>query len=889
MRISLSKDDKYRIYTSIDAVPSQFIEAVLLYEDKYFYFHPGINPISLFEAFYFTYLKNGRKIGASTITMQVARIRFGINSGTILGKLYQIIKAIHLELHYSKNEILEAYLNLIPYGGNIEGVAAASYIYFGRELKDLNLLDILSLAVIPQNPVKRGGNCNLLQSMAQKVLYPSPYPLCHSRKNGNPEHYSHPEFISGSINEMLKQVQHDKKSLDSRLRGNDIEGNGKDIEGNGNDIKNCRNNIKRARLYLFSKWLETHPQDIIYDKLLNLPIKFNQAKNLPFIAPHFTLDILAQNNRPLAEFAYKEEFEGYTKRRTAAYLNVREDEGLGSTYKLPLEVELCKRSNSIKDIFTTIDKNLQTILETQIRLYINAHKQYGITNASAMLVDFTNMEVLASVGSGDFFNTDISGQINGTKSYRSPGSTLKPFVYALAFDQSLIHPLTLLKDSPINYDSYKPENFDSSFTGGVSAGESLIKSRNIPVIFLASKLKNPNFYEFLRQAKIAKLREPEIYGLSIVLGAVEVNMEELVTLYAMLGNLGSYQPLKKLIAPRQEFIYSNDPSNWNVKQEVNTHSLSLIGEHANPPKFCRANLEEQKSILLSKEASYLTLDILKDTARLHAYNNIEPSLPIYWKTGTSSSFRDGLAVGIFGKYVLAVWIGDFKGQVRGSFTGVETAAPLFFNIINAVINKTEDKDLILDKAKELDITKVSVCADTGDIYNGMCPSKTDTWFIKGKSPIKPSGIYRKILIDINTGMPACSFIEGQTEYRIVNFWPTDLLSVYKKAGIHLLPKPLGKSYCDNCCSNLVNQHYQKPKITSPIKNSVYSIKNSDRIILAATVDPGVSDIFWFVNDELINSVKADEPLLWQAKIGEYIIRVIDNNGESDAARINFKD
>ncbi|WP_410526172.1 bifunctional penicillin-binding protein 1C [Rickettsia endosymbiont of Orchestes rusci] len=138
-------------------------------------------------------------------------------------------------------------------------------------------------------------------------------------------------------------------------------------------------------------------------------------------------------------------------------------------------------------------------------------------------------------------------------------------------------------------------------------------------------------------------------------------------------------------------------------------------------------------------------------------------------------------------------------------------------------------------------------------------------------------------------MPACSFIEGQTEYRIVNFWPTDLLSVYKKAGIHLLPKPLGKSYCDNCCSNLVNQHYQKPKITSPIKNSVYSIKNSDRIILAATVDPGVSDIFWFVNDELINSVKADEPLLWQAKIGEYIIRVIDNNGESDAARINFKD
>ncbi|MFY9589772.1 penicillin-binding protein 1C [Rickettsia endosymbiont of Halotydeus destructor] len=717
MRISLSKDDKYRIYTPLNKIPQQFIEAVLLYEDKYFYSHFGVNPLSLFKAFRSTYLHKERKIGGSTITMQAARIRCGINSGTIPGKIYQIIKAIHLELHYSKNEILEAYLNLIPYGGNIEGVEAASYIYFGRELKNLNLLDILTLAVIPQNPVKRGKN---------KVS----------------------------------------------------------------------NNIKKARSYLSSKWLETHPQDAIYSNLFNLPIKFNKTKNLPFIAPHFTLDILAQNS-------------------------------------------------SSKDIFTTIDRNLQATLETQIKLYINARKQYGITNAVAMLVDFTSMEVLASVGSANFFDTDIDGQINGTKAYRSPGSTLKPFIYALAFDQSLIHPLTLLKDSSVRYDNYKPENFDSSFAGGMSASESLIKSRNIPVIFLASKLKNPNFYEFLQQAKIAKLQEPGIYGLSIALGAVEINMEELVKLYAMLANLGSYQPLKKLIDSKQGFT---------------------------------------SATLLSREASYLTLDILKDTAHPHAYNNIEPGLPIYWKTGTSSSFRDALTVGIFGKYALAVWIGDFKGQVRGTFTGVETAAPLFFNIINTVINKDKEQDLIKGKITGLEITKIPVCADTGDIYNGMCPIKTDTLFIKGKSPIKPSGIYRKILIDRTNGMPACNFIEGQTEYRIVNFWPTDLLSVYKNAGIHLLPKPLAGNYC----GNLVNQNYQKPKITSPIKNSVYSIKNGDRIIFAATVDPSVSDIFWFVNDELIATVKPNDPLSWQPKAGEAIIRVIDNAGESDTVKINFK-
>ena len=188
MRISLSKDDKYHIYTTLNEVPQNFIEAVLLYEDKHFYKHFSINPVSLIKAFYFTYLKTGHKIGGSTITMQVARLKYGINSATILGKIHQIIKAIHIELHYSKNEILTAYLNLVPYGGNIEGIAASSYIYFNRDLKNLNLIDILSLAVIPQNSLKRGGN-NV--------------------------------------------------------------------------------NIFDARKYLFNRWLETHPQDIIYKQLVN--------------------------------------------------------------------------------------------------------------------------------------------------------------------------------------------------------------------------------------------------------------------------------------------------------------------------------------------------------------------------------------------------------------------------------------------------------------------------------------------------------------------------------------------------------------------------------------------------------------------------------------------
>ncbi len=766
MRISLSKDDKYRIFTPISEIPASFIEAVLLYEDRHFYKHFGINPVSLAKAFYSTYLQNNRKIGGSTITMQVARLRYGISSSTILGKIHQIIKAIHVELHYSKNEILEAYLNLVPYGSNIEGITAGSYIYFNRDLKDLNLLDILSLAVIPQNPLKRGGN----------------------------------------------------------------------------DI-----NIFKTRKYLFTEWLTTHPQDIIYNKLISLPIKFNQNKNLPFIAPHFTLDILANNDSPI--------------------------------------------------IRTTIDKNLQTTIEKQVRLYINNLKKYGINNASVILIDFTTMEVLASVGSGDFFNNDICGQINGTKNHRSPGSALKPFVYALSFDQSLIHPLTLLKDTPTYYDHYKPENFDSRFTGGLSARESLIKSRNVPVIFLASKLKNPNFYEFLQQAKISGLRKPENYGLSIVLGTAEITLEELTTLYAMLANFGTYKPLRKVLdstmslpLSSMSFLRKQESikNNLNVRTKISYDLLDsrFRGNDIGEDRYdAGKDKDDTDTILLSPEASYLTLDIIKDTTRPITYNNTKYNLPIYWKTGTSSSFRDALSVGIFGKYVLAVWVGDFKGQTHGTFTGNISAAPLFFNVIESIAQPNKDEYLILSKINELNITKVKVCADTGDIDNDMCPVKAEALFIKGKSPIKQSGIYRKMLIDLKTGMPACNFIKGQTEYKTVNLWPTDMLSVYQKAGIHILPKPIPTNHCNR----LINWHHQKPKIIYPLRNSIHSIKDSDNITFSAISDNKTNNVFWFVDNELIATAKSNEPVIWKAKTGEFIIRAISDSGENDSIKIYIKE
>lgn len=155
LRLTLSTDGKYRLYTPLEDISPQLIAATLLQEDQYFRWHLGINPWALSKAGWHTYVSGSRRMGGSTITMQVARMRFGIHSKTLVGKLWQIVRALQLETHYSKNQLLEAYFNLAPYGNNIEGVGAASLIYFGKPVKNVSLPEALTLIVIPQNPNQR--------------------------------------------------------------------------------------------------------------------------------------------------------------------------------------------------------------------------------------------------------------------------------------------------------------------------------------------------------------------------------------------------------------------------------------------------------------------------------------------------------------------------------------------------------------------------------------------------------------------------------------------------------------------------------------------------------------------------------------------------------------
>ncbi len=717
LRLTLSKDQKYRVYTPLNNISPLMIQATLLQEDQHFYTMPGINPLSIIKAGWSTYIKRSRQIGASTITMQVARIYFKINSKTLSGKFIQIIRALQLDLFYSKPQILEAYFNLVPYGGNIEGVGAASLIYYNKDADHLLLPEALTLSVIPQNPLQRSPT------------------------------------------------------------------------------KNHNLALQSARLKLFQRWIELHPSDKSQQVFMLLPLTAKPTKPV-LLAPHFTTEILQQN---------------------------------------PL--------NPV--INTSLNIQLQNIVEHITNEYLIHQQSYGIDNAAVLLVDARNHEVKALMGSGNFFDKTIQGQVNGTTAKRSPGSTLKPFIYALALDQGLIHPYTVLRDAPTAYGAYTPEDFDYDFMGPIKAKDALILSRNIPAIYLASQLHNPDLYQFLLNANITQLKPPSDYGLSLVLGSAGVTMQELINLYVMLANQGLWQPLK-VQADQNELI---------------------------------------KKKLISPEAAFLTLDMLKDTPRPNPVSNYALNqIPVYWKTGTSSAYRDAWSVGIFGPYALAVWIGDFKGRSNPSFTGINAAAPLFFAIIDAINQQLGPLPSIMPDPKKLNLKRVQVCDASGMLPNRYCPNLVSTWFIPGKSPITRDNVYRAIAIDRKTGLRTCHY-DNNTQWQVFEFWPSDLLKIFAQAGIQKVTPPPYESNCNE----IINLSGITPKIISPQANLIYSRRitdsNNQIILLNASADADVKKLYWFIDNDFLGAVTPNQYLPWHEQAGNYMVRVIDDHGRSDEQQL----
>ncbi|HEY2346574.1 MAG TPA: penicillin-binding protein 1C [Xanthomonadaceae bacterium] len=725
LRLTLASDDQYRLWTPLNDISPQLVEGVKLHEDQWFAWHPGFNPWGLARGAWMTYARHAHPQGGSTITMQLARLLWKLDTRSPSGKLRQLLRAEQLELFYSKHDILEAYLNFAPYGRNVQGVGAASLAYFAKPVGQLTLPEALTLAVVPQDPARR------LQD----------------------RHAASHDLINPAL--------------------------------------------AASRNQLYALWLKAHPRDAALKPLFALPLNLRPLSRLPFEAPHVVDQVLAAQG----------------------------------TSGAPVRAR----------IVTTIDLDLQHQLERQIAQYVQRGRERGIRNASAILVDTRDMGVKAMVGSADYFDASIQGQVNGTLAKRSPGSTLKPFIYALGFDQGVLHPQTVLRDVPTSFGPYTPENFDGQFLGPVTATQALIRSRNIPAVWIASQLGEPNLYAFLREAGISRMASEQHYGLALVLGGGEVTPQELAGLYAMLANHGVLQPLRLRADDR----------------------------------------EAPGTRMLSEEASWMVMDILRQNPRPDDTTGAQPAtFPVRWKTGTSWAFRDAWTAGSFGPYVLVVWIGNFDNSGNPAFVGIDAAAPLFFRIVDAI---HAERPRLAEPAQPIPehVKRVEICLASGELPNQWCPQKGWTWFIPGKSPIKVSNVHRPVVIDDATGKPACPPYSSHTHVEVYEYWPSDLQQVFAQAGLPRRKPPVNPD-----CSGAGEQAGDPPKITSPLRGSTYALRlkheEGNRVAFSATADADAHALYWFVNDAYVGRSAPGESLFWQpAGAGRYDVRAVDDHGRVD--------
>jgi penicillin-binding protein 1C len=752
LRMTTAPDQQYRLWTPLAQVSPRLQEAVQLYEDRWYAWHPGVNPLSLARGAWTTWRGTVRR-GGSTITMQLARRLYRIDSRTPVGKLQQAAAALWLSARYGKDEVLEAYLNAVPYGGNVEGAGAASLVYLGKRAADLSLPEALALAVIPQNPNRRGG------AAGDAAWQPA---------------------------------------------------------------------LAQARQRLWQAWLARHPDDgaPAVAAELALPLQLRSARQLPFAAPHAVQAVLADRSLQVPASA-----------TTVLSLH-------GPT---------------------------QAALERAIAQHVQRLKPQGIRNAAALLVDAPTMQVKGWVGSADFFDAAIAGQVNATAAKRSPGSTLKPFIYALALDQGLLHPRTVLKDAPAAFGTYSPENFDGRFEGPVTAQDALVRSRNIPAVSVSARLGSPGLHGFLKLAGVSGLRSEAHYGLALTLGGGEVTMEELAVLYALLANDGELRPLQAVL-PHAD--------GGARPQAGGVAGAALVAQPA------AASPAAPPVRLLSEEAAFITRDMLAANPRP---DTGRPAFPrVAWKTGTSWGFRDAWVAGVFGRSVLVVWLGNFDGTHNPALVGVQVAAPLFFAIVDSLRQQGLDPGEPA-RGQPPQLARVQVCAASGDLPNAHCPQLAPTWFIAGRSPIRLSRLHRAVPIDIASGRAVCRAGPG-TRTEVFEFWGSDMRQLFAAAGMPrrappALPRCDGEGPLPPAAGAALagTPGAEGPQIVTPLRGAAYVLRAGHPAPLGLRANAAsAGPLYWFADNAYLGSAAAGAELPWSpGAAGRYTLSAVDAQGQSD--------
>lgn len=535
----------------------------------------------------------------------------------------------------------------------------------------------------------------------------------------------------------------------------------------------------------------------------------------------------------------------------------------------------------VRHVHSTIDAQIQQLGERILQESLDPLRREGISTGAIVVMDTKSREVLALVGSYGFFDQDNEGQVDGANARRSPGSTLKPFIYGLAINRGLITPESLLNDVPIDYSGYKPVNYDGEYRGYVTASEALAHSLNVPAVNLYSQLGNNGIYSFLQNAGISTLpKSKSHYGLSLILGGCELTLLELTTLYAGLANFGEFAKYRLTMNP----VENGDGNSAGAKRSGYTARSSFkylnsisqdVGSPANVPRS-RATAKR----LLSRETCYILTEMLTEVRRpdLPAAFEASTNLPkIAWKTGTSYGHRDAWSIGYTPEYTIGVWVGNFDGTGVSSLVGSEVAAPILFSLFTALT--TPGANHWFTQPGRANTREV--CSLSGMLPSSYCPSSKFDYYIPSVSPNTVCTIHKGIYIDERSGTTLCSHCRVGRTYRHAVFeeWPAAIGTWLRRNGFPIPEMPAHFS----SCTGLVAGH--SPIVISPSEDSEYHIRSGipledQKISLQASVSNRTKQIFWFLDGQLIFNGDPAEKVFLTPVVGKHRLTCVDDEGRS---------
>ncbi|WP_312405771.1 peptidoglycan glycosyltransferase PbpC [Pseudomonas rhodesiae] len=713
---------RYPVQTS--EVSPYYLDALLTYEDRWFYQHPGVNPLALVRATWQNLAGERVVSGGSTLSMQVARL-LDPHSRTLHGKLRQLWRTAQLEWHLSKAEILNLYLNRAPFGGTLQGVAAASWAYLGKSPAQLTHAEAALLAVLPQAPSR---------------LRPDRHP------------------------------QRAQQARDKVLR----------------------------RLAEFQVWPQTAVDEALEEPLLLAP------RQEPSLAP-----LLARRlNRP----------------------------------------------DSPPLIRTTLDASLQRRLEDLLlgwRARLPEH-----TSAAILVVEEETMAVRAYLGSVDINDARRFGHVDMVSALRSPGSTLKPFLYGMALDDGLIHSESLLQDVPRRYGDYRPGNFSMGFTGAVPASTALSSSLNLPAVQLLEAYGPKRFAAQMRiggvPLALPALAEP---NLALILGGAGSRLEDLVSGYSAFARDGKsatlrFQPDDTL---RERPLLSPGAA-WIVRR--------ILSGQARPDRDPRAELV-QRPVLA-------------------------------WKTGTSYGFRDAWAIGVGPRYLIGIWIGRPDGTpVPGQF-GLASAAPLMLQVHDVLTNRDSQRGISAPvKAVPANVGVAAICWPLGQPMSRTdpnCRRQRFAWTLDNTTPPTLQALDQPLSVGLMEnvwvnakGLRVDAHCPG-AQARNIALWPAPLEPWLPRAERREARIPAADPDCP------------PPALAASSPLSIVGVREGDQLRLPAGSQQalqlklsalgGSGRRWWFLNGApLGDSANQDSINASFERLGRYQLSVLDEAGQT--ARLEF--